>query len=55
MGFSQPPLQKINQGDHTKDMGINNGKNGNHQTEGYDEKGKTNYNLSSKESVLQQK
>ncbi len=36
-------------------MGINNGKNGNHQTEGYDEKGKTNYILSSKESVLQQK
>jgi hypothetical protein len=36
-------------------MGINNGKNGNHQTEGYDEKGKINYNLSSKEFVLQQK
>jgi hypothetical protein len=36
-------------------MGINNGKNGNNQTERYDEKGKTNYNLSSKESILQQK
>ncbi len=36
-------------------MGINTGKNRNHQTEGYDEKGKTNYNLSSKESVQQQK
>jgi hypothetical protein len=34
-------------------MGINTGKNGALQTEGYDEKGKTNYNLSRKESVLQ--